>query len=291
MTNRLPQWLKRPIPLKGDAVRLRKSLGKSSLITVCEEAKCPNLGECFCSGTATFMVMGESCSRTCRFCSVSKDALSPLQKDEKVRLLSAIREMKLNYVVITTVTRDDLPDGGSEHLAEIVRYLKREESSLKVEVLVSDFGGDTEAMKRVIDAGVDVIGHNVEMVSRLYIALRPEASYRRSLDQLKFAREYGSALVKTGIMVGLGETINEIKELFSDISDTGTHIVTVGQYLQPTQNEVKVDRFVTPEEFEIYREFGKKMNIRHVEAGPFVRSSYHANEINSKCNDTGCPVQ
>jgi len=290
MTNRLPQWLKRPIPLEGEAVRLRKTLGKSSLITVCEEAKCPNLGECFCSGTATFMVMGETCSRTCRFCSVSKDALSPLQNDEKVRLLSAIRDMNLTYVVITTVTRDDLPDGGSSHLAEIVRYLKHEEPSLQIEVLVSDFGGDTEAMKRVIDAGVDVIGHNVEMVSRLYKALRPEANYERSLAQLKFAREYGSALVKTGIMVGLGETIDEIEHLFSDLSKTGVHIVTVGQYLQPTRNEVKVDRYVTPEEFEIYKEFGKKVNIRHVESGPFVRSSYRANEINSKCNVTGSPV-
>ncbi len=287
MNNRLPEWLKRPIPLRGNAKDVSSALSNRSLTTVCDEARCPNKAECYCDGTATFMVMGDQCSRTCRFCSVQKDRLLPLDPTEADRLLETIRIMELDYAVITTVTRDDLPDGGSEHLAQMVELLKREEPQLKVELLVPDFNGDKKAIQRVVNSGVDVFGHNVEMVNRLHKALRPEAEYRRSIEVLEYVQSISSIPVKTGIMVGLGETNEEVFSLLDDLIAANIDIVTIGQYLRPSKEQVKVNRFVTPEEFRLFKKYGMKNGISQMESGPYVRSSYHAKDIfNRKIADT-----
>ncbi len=279
MINRLPEWLRRPVPLQGKSLQIEMLLGKSSLKTVCEEARCPNRGECYCSGTATFMVMGDTCSRTCRFCSVKKGDMQSLDYSEKEQLHEAISQLDLKHVVLTSVTRDDLPDGGSRYLSDLCRFLKEKNADLTIEILVPDFLGDYFAIASVIGSGVEVFAHNVEMVSRLYPALRPEANYQRSLNVLKYATEVSTIPVKTGIMVGLGETFEEVCELLRDIAEIGVDVVTIGQYLQPTDSQVKVHRFVTPDEFSKYEEFGKKIGISQVVSGPFVRSSYRAVEL------------
>ncbi len=279
MIKRLPSWLRRPVPLQGKSSEILSILGESSLKTVCEEAKCPNRGECYCSGTATFMVMGDRCSRSCRFCSVQKGKMLPLGSSEKEQLLDAIRQLQLQHVVLTSVTRDDLADGGSAYLADLCKCIKRKFDGITVEMLVPDFLGNNSSIKNVIDSGVDVFAHNIEMVSRLHRSLRPEAQYQRSLDILKYSREISTIPIKTGIMVGLGETSEEVCELLRDISVVGVDIVTIGQYLQPTNEQVKVHRFVDPEEFQFYRTYGKEIGISQVESGPFVRSSYRAVEL------------
>lgn len=277
--SKLPHWLKRPLPPRGQNDAVQRVLKNGSLTTVCEEARCPNRAECFCGGTATFMIMGENCSRTCRFCSVKKGDLKPLDSLEGERLLQAVNELNLSYVVITTVTRDDLPDGGATHIARIVELLKQKKPMLKIEVLVPDFRESYEAVQSVINSGVDVFGHNVEMVPRLQKALRPEADYKRSLKVLQYVKETTSIPVKTGIMVGLGESKEEVLALLDDLAEQKVDIVTIGQYLQPGKDQVKVHRFIDPEEFEYYKEYGEKIGIQHVESGPFVRSSYHAADI------------
>ncbi len=279
MTNRLPEWLRRPIPIKGYSGEVSEAIDKSSLKTVCNEARCPNKAECYGSGTATFLVMGDRCSRTCHFCSVQKQKLKPLDPSEPQRLLESVRAMDLNYAVITTVTRDDLSDGGSEHIARMIDLLKTEEPNINIEVLVPDFGGDEKALRRIIDSGVDVFGHNVEMIERLYKALRPEAEYKRSLDVLQFVEENSSIPVKTGIMVGLGETNEEVFSLLDDLITIKIDTVTIGQYLRPSSEQVKVNRYVTPKDFALFSKYGKENGIFHVESGPYVRSSYHAKDI------------
>jgi len=285
MIKRLPEWLRRPVPHKGESGKIESILADSSLNTVCEEAKCPNRAECYSSGTATFMVMGERCSRSCRFCSVQKGNLVPLNRSELDDIIEAVICLNLKHVVITSVTRDDLSDGGSEYLAEMCRRLKDHLPHLTVEMLVPDFLGNFSAIETVVYSGVDVFAHNIEMVPRLYKSLRPEAQYGRSLEILKKARELSTNPIKTGIMVGLGETNEELFDLLRDIAAVGVDIVTIGQYLQPSPNQVKVHRFVTPAEFEIYRAFGSEIGIPQVVAGPYVRSSYRAIEVLNRRND------
>ncbi len=277
--SKLPHWLKRSLPEKGQNIFVQQVLKDGSLTTVCEEARCPNRAECFCGGTATFMIMGENCSRTCRFCSVKKGSLLSLDPQEGERLLTAVQDLKLSYVVITTVTRDDLIDGGASHITQIVQLLKRNCSELKIEVLVPDFNGNPNDIQSVVNSGIDVFGHNIEMVPGLHKSLRPEADYNRSLEVLRLVKARESIPVKTGIMVGLGETKEEVCALLDDLAELKIDIVTVGQYLQPGKGQVKVNRYVDPIEFEYYKKYGEMIGIPHVESGPFVRSSYNAADI------------
>lgn len=276
---RLPLWLKRAIPSAGKKNAVEQVLHSSALPTVCEEAKCPNRAGCYQQGTATFLLMGDVCTRGCRFCSVTTGVPINLQQDESRLLAEAVKSMKLSYVVLTSVTRDDLPDGGAEHIARCVQEIKKENPTLKVETLVPDFNGNKEALSIVCKSGIDVFNHNMEMPRRLYGANRPKASYEQSLAILSEVKCKGELPVKTGFMVGLGEEVEEVYELLRDIAETGTDIVTIGQYLQPTEEQVPVVRFVTPDEFESYKKYGESLGISHVESGPFVRSSYEASKI------------
>lgn len=275
----LPNWLKRPIGTAGKKVLVEKSLRKGSLHTVCEEAKCPNRGECFSGGTATFLVMGDICTRNCLFCSVKGSTPAPLDREEPKNILEAVKEMNLSYVVLTSVTRDDLSDGGASHIAEIVKTLKTGIEKLTVEVLVPDFKGDKKSINIVLESKPDVYNHNIETVRSVFTRIRPQGDYDQSLDVLKFVKDNSTIPVKSGFMVGLGETEEEVATLLEDLNANGVSIVTIGQYLRPSKEQVEVVEYVTPKQFEKYSELAKKIGIKNVFAGPFVRSSYKAAEV------------
>lgn len=274
---RLPEWLR----VKTGKARLSKAtrdlVAGHGLHTVCESAHCPNVGECYCSGTATFMILGNVCTRDCRFCAVEHGAPGPVDADEPRRVATAARELGLRYVVVTSVTRDDLPDGGAGHFAATIRALREEIPGVLVEVLPSDLGGDLGALQTIIDAGPDVFNHNIETVRRLQPLVRPQAGYETSLGVLRSARQM-EALTKSGLIVGLGETRDEVRETLGDLGDVGISILTIGQYLQPTRRHAPVARYVEPGEFDEFVAWGNEAGIPHVLAGPFVRSSYRAAE-------------
>jgi lipoyl synthase len=266
---------------------LKTELRRRRLHTVCESARCPNIHECFHRGAATFMILGNLCTRGCGFCSVPKG--SPAKKeflldpDEPWQVAEMAARMKLKYVVITSVNRDDLPDGGSEHFAETVRQVRRVLPNSRVEVLTPDFCGDLEAVARVLDAGPHVFNHNMETVRRLYRRVRPQADYAQSLRVLEFARQYRPAvLTKSGLMVGLGESEQEVHELLRDILAANVDVATVGQYLQPTRRNLPVAEFVRPEQFDAYRDYGLAIGFKMVFSGPFVRSSYMADDVSEE---------
>jgi lipoic acid synthetase len=281
---RLPDWLRKPQTHFVSVHDLKQGFRKRNLHTVCESARCPNLHECFHRGTATFMILGNLCTRGCGFCSVPKGsvtkgefALDPCEPENVAR---AAAEMALEYVVITSVNRDDLPDGGSTHFAQTVREVKRALPRARVEVLTPDFCGDLDAVARVLDAGPDVFNHNMETVERLYRRVRPQANYAQSLRVLEFARRYRTeGLTKSGLMVGLGERPEEVERLLKDVHAAGTDIATIGQYLQPTRRNLPVAEYVKPEQFEKYREYGMAQGFRMVFSGPLVRSSYMAESV------------
>jgi lipoyl synthase len=284
---RLPEWLRKGETHFPAVQALKRDLRRLNLHTVCESARCPNIHECFHRGAATFMILGNLCTRGCGFCSVPKG--SPAKREftldaaepENVARMAA--EMGLRYVVITSVNRDDLPDGGSHHFAQTVREVRRALPAARIEVLTPDFCGDRDAVARVLDAGPDVFNHNMETVARLYSRVRPQASYRQSLDVLAFARSYsGSLLTKSGIMAGLGEEPSEVEELLRDLRQVDVEVATVGQYLQPTRRNLPVAEYVTPERFEQYRDYGRSIGFKMVFSGPFVRSSYMADEVNQQ---------
>ncbi len=279
-----PGWLKRNLPKGSSYEKIRALMNNSQLNTVCKEAKCPNMWECFSRHTATFMILGDRCTRNCRFCAVEHGVpLSP-DRDEPFRVAEAAESMQLSYVVITSVTRDDLPDGGASFFAETIKEIHKKVSDSLVEVLTPDFQGNTDALKIVVDACPDVLNHNIETVPRLYPLVRPEAVYQRSLDLLKTAKTYNPGMpVKSGLMLGLGESSEEIQETLRDLLNTGCNILTLGQYLQPSQEHLPVKRFVCPEEFDSWRETALNMGFSEAASGPFVRSSYKAKELyNSK---------
>lgn len=274
---RLPTWLRRQIPSAGRKRFVERNLTDGRLHTVCEEAGCPNRGECFGRGTATFLILGSVCTRGCRFCDISHGAPSPADPDEPRRVVEASRNLALDYVVITSVTRDDLADGGSGQFAAVVRALREELPHTGVEVLVPDFGGSESALARVLDSGPDVLNHNVETVPRLYPSVRPEADFDRSVSLLRRAVEAKKTLaVKSGMMVGLGECPDEVRETMARLADAGCSILTIGQYLQPTSSSLPVVEFVEPGRFDEYAAQGRELGIPQVVAGPFVRSSYRA---------------
>lgn len=274
---RKPPWLRARAPVGEGYFRTRRILGDLGLSTVCEEAMCPNVGECWGHATATFLLMGEVCTRSCGFCAVKHGAPERLDPDEPRRVAEAAARLGLKHVVVTSVNRDDLPDGGAGHFAATARALKERVPDCTVEVLIPDFQGDEQALATVVASPIDVLDHNIETVPSLYPRVRPGARYERSLGVLQTARRMKPELrVKSGVMVGLGETRDELYQVFAELARAGCDILTVGQYLRPTRDHLPVARFVPPEEFEEYRRVALGLGFRHVESGPLVRSSYHA---------------
>lgn len=277
---RLPSWLKRPLAPPGALRALEQSLADANLHTVCAEAKCPNRGECFGRGTATFLILGKICSRTCGFCGITHGTPQPLDKDEPRRVVEAVKRMGVSHAVITSVTRDDLPDGGAGQFAAVIRLLKHELPAVTVEVLVPDFCGNDRSISTVLDADPHVFNHNMETVERLYPMVRPQANYKRSMEILaKAARHEVQLNVKSGLMVGLGEMPEEVLSAMRDIRKTGCSLLTIGQYLRPSKDQLPVVEYVTPEQFDDYRKQGLAMGFTEVNSGPFVRSSYRAEEM------------
>ncbi len=276
---RLPPFLRRPVG-RGEEVRaVKRLMRRQKLHTVCEEARCPNLAECFRHGTATFMIMGENCTRACGFCAVGTAVPAPLDPDEPANVAEAAAALGLEHVVITSVNRDELPDGGSAHFRATVEAVRARLPDAAIEVLTPDFCGDREAVRRVASAPLDVYNHNVETVPRLYARVRPRARYPWSLGVLKqVAEEHPDVVVKSGLMVGLGETRDEVFALMDDLREAGVSIVTMGQYLRPSIRHVPVVEYLREEAYAIYREYGAALGFDHVFAGPFVRSSYNAAE-------------
>lgn len=275
---RKPKWIRAKVPTGKGVSRIKRILRERRLSSVCEEGQCPNLGECFNHGTATFMIMGDVCTRRCPFCDVAHGKPQPLDTEEPRQMAEAIAEMDLRYVVITSVDRDDLRDGGAQHFVDCINATRKLTPDTTIEVLVPDFRGRMDiALEIFRDAPPDVFNHNLETVPRLYKKSRPGASYQWSLDLLKrFKAEHPEVPTKSGIMLGLGETREEIEEVMQDLRDHSCNMLTLGQYLQPSRDHLPVDRFVTPEEFEELRIVGEKMGFSNVASGPMVRSSYHA---------------
>ncbi|RKZ16757.1 lipoyl synthase [bacterium] len=280
---RKPSWLRMKRQGGDDYNGLKTLLRASSLNTVCESANCPNRGECFASGTATFLLMGEVCTRHCTFCNIPGGRVGPLDPGEPRRVAEAVREMKLEFAVCTSVNRDDLPDGGADHFVATIASIRELNPHCGVEVLIPDFMGDRAPLERVLAAAPEVLNHNLETVPRLYPALRTNADYRRSLGLLRISRDWadeheGSSRIKTGIMLGVGETEVEVVALMEDAVAAGVQIMTIGQYLQPSRRHHPVRRYVEPGEFDRLAVIGRDLGLAWVEAGPLVRSSYHARE-------------
>jgi len=275
---RLPSWLKRPLPAGNEGFFTENLITDFRLVTVCESARCPNRPECYSRRTATFMILGNQCTRPCGFCSVPKGDPEPVEQDEPERLAEAALRLGLKHVVITSVTRDDLSDGGAGHFKACILAV-REKTGAAVEVLTPDFQGDLAAVETVMAANPEVFNHNIETVPRLYRRARGRAEYLRSLKVLRHAKECRpQSLTKSGLMVGLGETNDELLEVFADLRGARCDMLTIGQYLTPTTNNIPVDRFVAPEEFDGLKAMAEKLGFAHVSSGPFVRSSYHAGD-------------
>ncbi len=277
-----PEWLKIRVPAPEVVDEVHGLMREKKLVTVCEEARCPNLNECWgVHRTATFMLMGEICTRHCSFCSVGKGKPGELDAEEPQRVAEAVAALKLKFAVVTSVNRDDLPDGGAAHFAQTIRWIRTLNAGCGVEVLIPDFRGMEDALQQVLDAEPEVLNHNVETVPRLYKRVRPDANYEQSMTVLSRAAAFRDAQApdlrtKSGIMVGLGETEDEILALMKDWRAASVNIATLGQYLPPTGNHLPLERFVEPAEFEMYRRKGEEMGFQRVESGPLVRSSYHA---------------
>ncbi len=272
-----PSWFKAKFPTGERFTLVRNLVREHNLSTVCEEAHCPNIGECFNSGTATFMILGDTCTRACRYCAVNSgrpDSVDPL---EPLRLGKAVKKLGLDYVVLTSVDRDDLSDGGASVFAACIRSIKHLNPSCMVEILIPDFQGNLSALHDVLTAEPAVLNHNIETVKRLYPRLRPKGNYSLALNLFRRSKRYNKTIpIKSGLMVGIGETIPEVLETVKDLRDSGVELLTIGQYLQPTPKHVPVSRFVAPQEFESLKKFAYDIGFHHVESGPLVRSSYHA---------------
>ena len=278
-----PDWLRIRIGDPTNQNHLLKLIQGLNLHTVCQEARCPNIFECWSDRTATFMLGGDICTRHCGFCAVGKGAPDALDSAEPLHVAEAVKHLNLAHTVITSVNRDDLPDGGAAHWAATIREVRVMNPECKIEVLIPDFNGDEDALNTVLDAGPDVLNHNTETIARLYRRVRPDADYQQSLTLLKRAAErrdraQPNMLTKSGIMVGLGEEFDEVVELMKDLRSVSCDIMTIGQYLQPHARRLPVERYVTPAEFDRWRDIGMSMGFKHVQSSPLTRSSYHARE-------------
>ena len=277
---RKPPWLKKRIMPGPDIGKVSALLSEARLHTVCQEAHCPNLPECFSRRTAAFMIMGNICTRNCHFCAVNHGTPAPLDEGEPERVASAAHRLGLRYAVITSVTRDDLEDGGAHHFAKTVHAIKEKGSDISVELLVPDFRGNPSSLDIILSTLPDVLNHNVETIPRLYPRVRPQAIYRRSLDLLQRVRSRNPSMVtKSGLMLGLGERESEVIRVMEDLLDLGCRLLTLGQYLQPSQHHHPVVRYLHPHEFEEYKALGERMGFTEVASGPFVRSSFRAAEM------------
>lgn len=270
-----PEWLKVKLPTGENYNEVKNLMRKQQLHTVCEEARCPNMAECWNYRSATFMILGDTCTRSCGFCNIKVGMPNELDFNEPRRVADTVKELGLRHVVITSVNRDELKDGGAAIFKECVRLINEEMYDTTVEILIPDFRGAEEAFKIIMQNPPDILNHNLETVPRLYPVVRPQAKYERSLNLIKWFKEKGLK-TKSGIMVGIGERTEEVLGLMHDLVSHGCDILTIGQYLQPTKNHLPVDRFVTPEEFQMYKEEGLKIGFKIVESSPLVRSSYHA---------------
>ena len=276
---RLPGWLKVRMPGGPNYLELRERLRGAQLHTVCEEARCPNIGECWERKTATFMILGDICTRACSYCAVTTGKPLTLDLGEPVRLAETVERMGLEYAVITSVNRDELPDGGAFIFAECIRQIHKRLPDCKVETLIPDFDGNWDALERVMEAGPETLNHNIETVRRVFDRVRPRGDYDQSLELLRRAKEYSpDGVTKSGMMVGLGETRSEIVETMEELRGVHCDLLTIGQYLRPSDKHAPLSRWYTPDEFVELRELGESMGFRHVASGPLVRSSYHADE-------------
>ena len=279
-----PDWLKIKLPVGDNFNDVRNLMRKQKLNTVCEEANCPNIAECWNNRTATFMILGDICTRTCGFCNVKSGLPTELDLDEPRRVAESIKELQLRHAVITSVNRDELKDGGAGIFKEVVRLCREEVPDCTVEILIPDFKGEENAFEIIMQSPPDILNHNLETVERLYHVVRPKAKYHRSLELIKWfkqkglSRRDGVPKTKSGLMVGIGEKPDEVINVMNDLVSYGCDILTIGQYLQPTKQHLPVDRFVTPDEFNMYKEEGLKIGFKIVESSPLVRSSYHADE-------------
>jgi lipoic acid synthetase len=272
-----PDWIKVKLPIGKNYTDVLSLMRNSKLNTVCEEAKCPNLAECWNNRTATFMILGDTCTRSCGFCNVKLGLPNELDLDEPRRVAEAVENLKLRHVVITSVNRDELKDGGAGIFSETVRLINEKVPDCTIEILIPDFKGDEKAFEIIMQNPPNILNHNLETVPRLYHAVRPQAKYDRSLNLIKWFKAK-ELITKSGIMVGIGEKTEEVLELMQDLANHGCDILTIGQYLQPTKAHLPVDRYVTLDEFKMYREEGMKMGFKAVESAPLVRSSYHADK-------------
>ena len=279
---RLPEYLKRGIIDTEKTKTVRHILKDKCLNTVCESARCPNKSECYSRNTATFLIMGTVCTRNCRFCNITCERPQAINPDEPKKIAEAVKDLNLKYVVITSVTRDDLPDGGAKHFAQVIKEIKKLNPDVKIEVLTPDFQGNTESIDIVINAKPDVFNHNVETVPSLYKKARPQANYERSINFLKYVKENSNILTKTGLMVGLGETKEELIEVFKDLAKINCDIVTIGQYIAPTKEHLPVERYYEPTEYDELANIAQEIGIKHTFFSPLTRSSYKASVVFDK---------
>lgn len=279
MKSKFPEWLKKRLPAQEKWMQVEDILEDLKLNTVCQSAQCPNQGECFANNTATFMILGKICSRNCRFCAVSSAEPEKVDPDEPANLAEAVKRLNLKYVVITSVTRDDLADGGVSQFIKVVEEVKKIDQDIKVELLTPDFLGKEKILKSLAKAEFEVFNHNIETVPRLYSEVRPEADYQRSLDVLEKMKNYNPSLfTKSGLMLGLGEKEAEVIQVMQDLREVEVDILTIGQYLQPSQEHLEVKEFIRPEKFAEYKKIGEELGFKSVVSEPFSRSSYHASK-------------
>lgn len=285
MNRRKPDWLKVQYRNTDEVREVRNLLKNLSLHTVCEEASCPNIMECFGRKTATFMILGRVCTRNCTFCNVEQNRPQKVDPEEPLKVAEAVSQLQLKHVVITSVTRDDLPDGGGEHFAQVIEEIKKLDNKVVVEVLIPDLRGNVSALARIIQAQPEIINHNVETIPRLYDRVRPMAIYQRSVQLLYQVKLLDpNMLTKSGIMVGLGETLSEVQDVLADLRQADCDLLTIGQYLAPSKDHHPVVEFITPETFETYKKIGLELGFKHVASAPLVRSSYHADQVTSLLN-------
>ena len=278
-----PPWLKKKVPSNRKIKQTRQILDDLELNTVCESASCANMGECFSKKTATFMIMGNTCTRNCQFCAVTGGEPETLDQNEPDHLAQAVVKLGLKHVVITSVTRDDLGDGGASHFAECIKKVRSQDSEIIIEVLTPDFNKKIKSLKLVADSDPDIFNHNVETIPRFYDKVRPEADYQRSLKVISLIKDFNNSIfTKSGIMVGLGETETEVIQVMKDLRSIDCDILTIGQYLQPTSNQVPVEEYITPEQFSKYEEIGRDLGFKYIASGPYVRSSYQADDFSKQ---------
>lgn len=276
MRERLPEYLKRPIIDTDKTRTVRKILKANCLNTVCENARCPNKNECYTKHTATFLIMGGVCTRNCKYCNISCQKPEPLDVDEPKHIAKAVKDLGLKYAVITSVTRDDLPDGGAEHFAKCIKEIRKISPDTKIEILTPDFKGNIESLNTIIQAHPDVFNHNIEAVRGIFKTVRPQGNYDVSLSVLKYIKENSDIKTKSGLIIGLGENFEQIKETFEDLYNVGCDILTVGQYIQPSKEHYPVGKYYKPEEYEELKKLATSVGIKHSQIGPLVRSSYNA---------------